>query len=84
MNTVLKKPTNLSLRIDLLEEARALGINLSQALEKALEVEVKKAKEKAWLGENRAAIEAYNHHVEKHGLFSDNFRSFMIEPRNLS
>lgn len=79
MNAVLKKPTNLSLRIDLLEEARALGINLSQTLEKALEVEVKKAKEQTWLTENQAAIEAYKQHVEQHGLFSDNFRNFMVK-----
>jgi antitoxin CcdA len=76
MNAILKKPTNLSLRIDLLEEARALGINLSQTLEKALEAEVKKAKEKAWLEENRAAIEAYNRHIERDGLWSDGLRQF--------
>lgn len=79
MNAILKKPTNLSVRTDLLEEARALGINLSQTLEKALEAEVKKAREKAWLEENCAAIEAYKRHVEKHGLFSDRYRGFMVE-----
>jgi post-segregation antitoxin (ccd killing protein) len=43
MNATLKKPTNLSVRTDLLEEARALGINLSQTLETALDAaEVKK------------------------------------------
>jgi antitoxin CcdA len=79
MTTPAKKATNLSLRVDLLEEARALGINLSRTLEIALEAEVKKAKEKQWLEENRAAIEAYGRHIEKHGLFSDKFRRFMNE-----
>jgi antitoxin CcdA len=79
MNAILKKPTNLSLRTDLLEEARALGINLSQTLETALAAEVKKAKEKQWLEENRAGIDAYNRYIEKHGLFSDRFRTFMRE-----
>ncbi|MDR3393661.1 MAG: type II toxin-antitoxin system CcdA family antitoxin [Parasulfuritortus sp.] len=79
MNTVVKKATNLSLRVDLLEEARALGINLSRTLEVALEAEVKKAKEKQWKAENHAAIEAYNRHIEKHGLFSDKFRRLMNE-----
>ena len=79
MNAILKKATNLSVRTDLLEEARNLGINLSQTLEKALEAEVKKTKESAWREENRAAIEAYERHVEKRGLFSDKFRRFMIE-----
>lgn len=79
MNAILKKATNLSVRTDLLETARALGINLSQTLEKALEAEVKKAKEIAWLEENREAIEAYNREVNEHGLFSDHFRTFMVE-----
>jgi len=79
MNAILKKPTNLSLRTDLLEEARALGINLSQTLEAALTAEVKKYKEKQWLEDNRAGIEAYNRYIEQHGLFSDRFRTFMRE-----
>lgn len=79
MNAVPKKATNLSIRADLVEEARALGINLSRTLETALEVEVKKAKEKQWLEENRAAIEAYGRYIDKHGLFSDRFRTFMRE-----
>ena len=78
-NVVPKKATNLSIRADLVEEARALGINLSHTLEVALAAEVKKAKEKQWLEENRAAIEAYGRYIEKHGLFSDRFRTFMRE-----
>jgi len=76
MNTFIKKATNLSLRVDLLEEARALGINLSRTLEIALEAEVKKAKEKQWLEVNRAAIEAYNREIAEHGLWSDGLRQF--------
>ncbi|PIV88388.1 MAG: acetoacetyl-CoA synthase [Hydrogenophilales bacterium CG17_big_fil_post_rev_8_21_14_2_50_63_12] len=76
MNAILKKATNLSVRTDLLEEARALGINLSKTLEKALEAEVKKARGKAWLEENRAAIEAYNRETAEHGLWSDGLRLF--------
>ncbi len=76
MNAGLKKAANLSVRGDLLEEARALGINLSQTLEKALVVEVKKAKEAVWLEQNRTAIEAYNRHVTEHDLWSDGLRTF--------
>jgi len=78
--TTAKKAANLSIRADLLEEARAYKINLSQTLETALADVVKKEKERRWLEENRAAIEAYNRFVEKHGLFSDRFRTFMREP----
>lgn len=74
--TVAKKAANLSVRADLLEEARAYKINLSQTLEAALQVQVKKVKERQWLEENRAAIEAYNRHIERDGLWSDGMRLF--------
>ena len=74
-----KKAANLSIRADLLEEARAYKINLSQTLEAALLVELKKEKERRWLEENQPAIDAYNRYVEKHGLFSDRYRTFMRE-----
>jgi antitoxin CcdA len=74
-----KKAANLSIRADLLEEARAYKINLSQTLETALAVEIKKEKERRWLEENQPAIDAYNRYVEKHGLFSDRYRTFMRE-----
>lgn len=77
--SVAKKAANLSVRADLLEEARAYKINLSQTLETALQAELKKEKERRWLEENQAAIEAYGRYVEKHGLFSDRFRTFMRE-----
>lgn len=77
--SAVKKAANLSIRADLLEEARAFKINLSQTLEAALQAEIKKEKERRWREENRAAIEAYNRYVEKHGLFSDRYRSFLRE-----
>lgn len=79
MSALPKKAANLTVRTDLLEEARAYKINLSQTLEAALAVELKKRREAAWLEQNKDAIAAYNRHVEKHGLFSDRFRSFMRE-----
>lgn len=78
MSTV-KKAANLSVRADLLEEARAYKINLSQTLEAALATEIKKEKERRWLEENRAAIDAYGRFVEKHGLLSDRHRNFARE-----
>ena len=79
MSALPKKAANLTVRADLLDEARAYKINLSQTLEAALAVELKKRREAAWLEENKDAIAAYNRHVEKHGLFSDRFRSFAVE-----
>jgi antitoxin CcdA len=79
MTTTAKKAANLSVRADLLEEARAYKINLSQTLEAALQVELKKRREDEWREQNKEAIAAYGRFVEKHGLFSDSFRSFMRE-----
>lgn len=47
-----KKSANLSVRADLLEEARAYEINLPQMLEAALQVGLKMEKERRWLEEN--------------------------------
>jgi len=79
MSTHPKKAVNLTVRTDLLDTAKGYNINLSQTLELALATEVKKRREVDWLEQNREAIEAYNRHVEKHGLFSDRFRTFAIE-----
>ena len=71
-----KKPTNLSLSSDLLRQARELDINLSAALDQALGEIVRKRQAELWLEENRAAMEAYNEHVEKRGVFSEGLRGF--------
>ena len=76
MSALTKKAANLTVRADLLEEARAYKINLSQTLEAALAVELKKRRETEWLEQNKAAIEAYNREVAEHGLFSDSYRQF--------
>jgi len=71
-----KRPANVSVRADLLEQARRHDINLSRTLEERL-VEVLREKERdAWLARNRAAIEAYNKRVERDGVFSDGLRTF--------
>ena len=76
MSTPTKKAANLTVRADLLEEARARKINLSQTLETALAAEIKKRREAEWLEQNKAAIEAYNREIAEHGLFSDRYRDF--------
>jgi antitoxin CcdA len=71
-----KKATNLSINEDLLARARELNINLSATLEQALDEALRKKLREQWLSENKAAMEAYNAHVEQHGVFSDGLRSF--------
>ena len=71
-----KKATNVSLSAELVEEAKLLGINVSEACQSGLAVEVKKAREAAWQDENRAAIEASNAYVREHGLPLAKYRLF--------
>ena len=71
-----KKAVNLSIDADLLERARGLGLNLSQEFETRLSEVVRAAEQTRWLAENQDAIEDYNRHVAKHGLFSDGKRLF--------
>lgn len=71
-----KSATNVSIRRDLLEAARASKINLSATLEQALIEKLRDAHQRQWREENRESIAAYNQHVEKHGVFSDGSRSF--------
>ncbi len=71
-----KKPTNLSINSDLLRAAKELDINISATLEARLIELVKAQAKEKWLSDNQEAISNYNQHVEEHGVFSDEFRSF--------
>lgn len=71
-----KRATNVSIRSDLLDSARAAGVNLSATLERALSEELARLHCEHWRGANRDAIAAYNDYVGEHGTFSDEVRSF--------
>ncbi|MBS0562194.1 MAG: type II toxin-antitoxin system CcdA family antitoxin [Proteobacteria bacterium] len=71
-----RKATNVTLPETLLQEARTLGINLSQACERGLLAAVAEQRRTRWLEENRHAIDAWNEHVEKHGVPLAAFRQF--------
>ena len=74
--TSTKRATNISLSFDLIEEAKRLDINISQACERGLEELVAKARAEQWLEQNRDAIESCNAWVEKNGLPLARFRQF--------
>ena len=71
-----RKAANLSIDSGLLEQARRLKLNLSKVLEAGLTESIRQHEREQWLEKNRAALEAYNEHVDKHGVFSDGLRSF--------
>jgi antitoxin CcdA len=60
----------------LLNEAKALKINLSATFEAALLNELKAVRRELWLAENKEAIEACNKLADTHGLFADKHRVF--------
>lgn len=67
---------NLSLRSDLVRRAKALGLNISEAVDAALEEVIRAAEREAWLRENEGVIADYNETVERRGVFSDDWRTF--------
>ena len=73
---VKRKPTNVSVRVDLLQIAREDNINLSGMLEGCLVAYGKKRREKEWLERNGKAISDLNNFVEEYGLISDERRLF--------
>ena len=71
-----KRATNVSINADLLAQARQCGVNLSQALEDALKTRLAEERRRKWLEDNLDAIQDYNKHFEKYGLWSDGLRMF--------
>ena len=76
MNAPARKPTNLSLDPALLNEARALKVNLSRAAEEGVRRAVAEARAEAWKAENAPALQSSNAHVEAHGLPLSRHRRF--------
>ncbi len=72
----MKRPANLTIDVRLLEEAKALGVNLSRLLEESLRERVAQARQALWLEENADAIDQHNERVAKKGVFSDRLRRF--------
>jgi antitoxin CcdA len=71
-----KRATNISLSESLVDEAKALGINLSQACEEGLSQRVAETKAERWKRENRDAIDSWNAWTGKHGLPLTKYRQF--------
>ncbi len=66
----------LSLRLDLVQRAKALDLELSEVVERALEKAILEAEQARWPAENKDAIDYYNAFVEEHGYFGEEFREF--------
>lgn len=71
-----KRAANVSIDADILAEAKALKINLSQTLEDELRRRVREEKAQRFHEEHREAINSYNRFIEEHGIWSEKFRSW--------
>jgi len=76
ITTSAKKSVNLTVNVALIMEAKALEINMSREFEIHLAHLVKQRRNEKWLAENLDALDAYNAHIERDGVFSDGLRSF--------
>lgn len=63
-----RRSTSLTLDAAMIDEAKALGVNVSRAAEAGLAVALKAARTEAWQRENAAGIQAWNDYIDKHGL----------------
>lgn len=72
-----KRAINLTLNSKVLDMARDMGLNISQTVDALLTEEVLRQHWQRWNVDNAEAIAHYNARIEREGLFSDRYRSFM-------
>jgi antitoxin CcdA len=66
----------LTLPAHLLEDARALGLDIGALTETALRDAVVQARRAGFYAENRAAISEYNERIEREGPSLQRYRTF--------
>lgn len=67
-----RRPVNVTIDQQLVEDAKQQGVNLSQAAEEG----VRKALAEKWLEDNAEAIKSVNDWVDKNGLPLEKYRMF--------
>jgi antitoxin CcdA len=76
LKSAAKKATNITLSQEVLEEAKALGMNLSRTCEQLLRSAIRAEKDRRWALEHAAYIAAYNATLEIEGLPLAQWRTF--------
>jgi antitoxin CcdA len=73
-----RRRTRVKIRIDkdLLAEAAALGIDVNALADGVLRGGDQEGKDKRWQAEHADVIEWYNEHIERDGIFGEDWRSF--------
>jgi antitoxin CcdA len=72
--TPKKRAVNLFVEAELLDEAKRLGINVSETLERRLRGIVRAEQQKRWLEDNKEAFASINAFIDNHGLLSSRLR----------
>lgn len=63
----LRQRVNLTIRADVIEAAKELGLNASKAAEAGIVDAIRRARENDWRQANKAAIDAHNERIEREG-----------------
>ncbi len=69
-----KRAMNVSIPLELAEEAKAYGTNVSAVLERALQAEHRERRREEWRKANRAPMSAWNDWVEENGIPLEDLR----------
>jgi len=62
-----RRSINLTIREDVIEAAKSLSLNASQAAEAGIVEAIRQAQGAQWLRENQAGIKAHNQRIERDG-----------------
>jgi antitoxin CcdA len=62
-----RRPVNLTIREDVLKEAKALNLNASKAAECGILAAIRETRAEEWLRSNKKALQAHNERVEGDG-----------------
>ena len=73
---ITKKATNLTISIEVIEDAKLLGINISKACDEFLRGLIREEKTRRWQQEHADYFARSNQIVEERGLPLDEWRSF--------
>lgn len=71
-----RRRINLSLRASTIDEARALGLNISRIAEEVLADAIKTEKARRWADENHEAIEHHAKRIKRQGMWNKDLVSF--------
>lgn len=71
-----RRASNLSIDGAIMEQARALNLNVSRAAEAGIAQAIADERARLWQIENREAIDMWNDYLDTNGLPLDRYRQF--------